>query len=204
MSKSLGNSLLLSDLLGKYSDEAIKFALLQTNYRNDINVTDDLFPEAEKHLYEFYSALASAEGAHLSAGAADKGAYAEKIDAEFDECMSDDFNTALALGNLFGYFKELKKLVSEKDPRAAAVAAQIRATYSLLGLFRKDAAAYVKWYESKISSDVPEAVKAVAEERLAARARKDWAASDALRAKLAEMGYAVKDSKEGYTLTKNV
>ena len=126
--------------------------------------------------------------------------------------MSDDFNTALALGNLFGYFKELKKLVSEKDPRAAAVAAQIRATYSLLGLFRKDAAAYVKWYESKISSDVPEAVKAVAEERLAARARnihrvaparKDWAASDALRAKLAEMGYAVKDSKEGYTLTKN-
>ena len=203
MSKSLGNSLLLSDLLGKYSDEAIKFALLQTNYRNDINVTDDLFPEAEKHLYEFYSALASAEGAHLSAGAADK-AYAEKIDAEFDECMSDDFNTALALGNLFGYFKELKKLVSEKDPRAAAVAAQIRATYSLLGLFRKDAAAYVKWYESKISSDVPEAVKAVAEERLAARARKDWAARDALRAKLAEMGYAVKDSKEGYTLTKNV
>ena len=89
-------------------------------------------------------------------------------------------------------------------PEAAAVAAQIRATYSLLGLFRKDAAAYVKWYESKISSDVPEAVKAVAEERLAARARKDWAASDALRAKLAEMGYAVKDSKEGYTLTKNV
>ena len=51
---------------------------------------------------------------------------------------------------------------------------------------------------------MPEAVKAVAEERLAARARKDWAASDALRAKLAEMGYAVKDSKEGYTLTKNV
>ncbi|MDE5667255.1 MAG: cysteine--tRNA ligase, partial [Clostridia bacterium] len=48
MSKSLGNSLLLEDLLKKYTNEAIKFALLSNNYRNDINVTDDLFPEAEK------------------------------------------------------------------------------------------------------------------------------------------------------------
>lgn len=111
--------------------------------------------------------------------------------------MSDDFNTALALGNLFGYFKELKKLVSEKDPRAAAVAAQIRATYSLLGLFRKDAAAYVKWYESKISSDVPEAVKAVAEERLAARARKDWAASDAAARKAGGNGLCGKGFERG-------
>ena len=175
MSKSLGNSLLLTDLLEKYSDEAIKFALLQTNYRNDINITDDLFPEAEKHLYEFYRELAEAEGAALFASEEDKS-YAKKIDKEFDDC---------------------------KDARAAAMAAQLRETYSLLGLFKKDAAAYVKWYESKNAAEIPAAVRAIAEERLAARAAKDWAKSDALRAKLAELGYAVKDSKEGYTLTKN-
>ena len=114
MSKSLGNSLLLNDLLDKYSDEAVKFALLETNYRNDINVTDTLFPEAEKHLYEFYKVLAVIEKVmwkmkgiewqispeELDAAAA----YAEKIDSEFNACMSDDFNTALALSNLFGYF----------------------------------------------------------------------------------------------------
>ena len=61
MSKSLGNSLLLDELLQKYSDEAVKFALLQTNYRNDINITNDLFPEAEKHLYDFYTVLATIE-----------------------------------------------------------------------------------------------------------------------------------------------
>ncbi|MCD8205703.1 MAG: cysteine--tRNA ligase, partial [Clostridia bacterium] len=44
MSKSLGNSLLLDDLLKKYTNEAIKFALLSENYRSDINITDDLFP----------------------------------------------------------------------------------------------------------------------------------------------------------------
>ena len=202
MSKSLGNSLLLTDLLEKYSDEAIKFALLQTNYRNDINITDDLFPEAEKHLYEFYRELAEAEGAALFASEEDKS-YAKKIDKEFDDCMDDDFNTALALGNLCGYFKELRTFLSGKDARAAAMAAQLRETYSLLGLFKKDAAAYVKWYESKNAAEIPAAVRAIAEERLAARAAKDWAKSDALRAKLAELGYAVKDSKEGYTLTKN-
>ncbi len=61
MSKSLGNSLLLSDLLKKYSNEAIKFALLQNNYRGDINITDSLFPEAEKHLTDFYSVIKAAE-----------------------------------------------------------------------------------------------------------------------------------------------
>ena len=57
--------------------------------------------------------------------------------------------------------RQLGRYLSGKDPKAAAMAAQLRETYSLLGLFKKDAAAYVKWYESKISSDVPEAVKAV-------------------------------------------
>ncbi len=61
MSKSLGNSLLLEDLLARYSDEAVKFALLSTNYKNDVNITDALFPEAEAHLIRFYTAIAEAE-----------------------------------------------------------------------------------------------------------------------------------------------
>ena len=197
MSKSLGNSLLLADLLEKYSEEAIKFALLQTNYRNDINITDDLFPEAEKHILAFYETLAAVDEAGLSANEGDR-VEAKRIDEEFDACMSDDFNTALALSNLFGYFKEIKKYLAEKDGKAAALAAQIRDTYALLGFFKKDAKAYVAAH----AQAVPAEVKAVAEERWAARVNRDWAKSDELRAKLAEMGYAVKDSKTGYELTK--
>ena len=216
MSKSLGNSLLLNDLLDKYSDEAVKFALLETNYRNDINVTDTLFPEAEKHLYEFYKVLAVIEKVmwkmkgiewqispeELDAAAA----YAEKIDGEFNACMSDDFNTALALSNLFGYFKEIKKYLAEGNSGAMFIALsaalQIRKTYGLLGLFKQKAEEYVAWYEEKNASDIPAEVQAIAEERRAARANRDWAKSDELRAKLAEQGYAVKDSKTGYELTK--
>ena len=201
MSKSLGNSSLLTDLLAKYSSDAIKFALLQTNYRNDINVTDDLFPDAEKHLYNFYSVLAEIEGAGLSV-TAENEEQAKKIDDEFNACMNDDFNTALALGNLFGYFKEMKKALLEKDGLALAMANQVKATYSLLGIFKKDAKAYVAWYEAANAESIPEEVKAVAEERWQARLDKNWAKSDELRAKLTELGYAVKDSKTGYELTK--
>ncbi len=200
MSKSLGNSLLLAELLEKYTDEAVKFALLQTNYRNDINITDDLFPEAEKHILEFYKALAAAD--ELKSNANEGGMYEMKyVDDEFNACMSDDFNTALALSNLFGYFKELKRLTSAKDLKGVALAEQIRETYSLLGFFKKNAKEFVAHFDK--GEEIPETVKGVAEERWAARLAKDWAKSDELRAKLAEMGYAVKDSKEGYTLTKN-
>ena len=216
MSKSLGNSLLLADLLEKYSDEAVKFALLQTNYRNDINITDDLFPEAEKHLYEFYSLIAVVDsvmfkfkGMELSIDGEDvqhAADYAQKIDDEFNACMSDDFNTALALSNLFGYFKDIKKWLVESNTSsmfmALSAVAQIKKTYSLLGLFLKPAKEYVEWYDAMNTVAIPADVQAIAEERWAARTARDWAKSDELRNKLAEMGYAVKDSKTGYELTK--
>ena len=196
MSKSLGNSLLLEDLLKQYSNEAVKFALLSTGYRGDINITDSLFPEAEAHLRRFYELIARAEEMFPD----EKGGE-ESIDKRFDEAMSDDFNTALALSDLFGYFKEVSRLLAERDPRARRIVNQIRATYSLLGLFKKDAKQYLAAYGEK-QEEVPEEVKAVAEERKAARANKDWAKSDELREKLKALGYAVKDSKEGYTLTR--
>ena len=216
MSKSLGNSLLLEELLDKYSDEAVKFALLQTNYRNDINVTDDLFPEAEKHLFDFYTVfvlidkiMGKFKGMELEIDRedAEKAAeYAQKVENEFNACMSDDFNTALALSNLFGYFKDMKKWLAEGTTggffKALGVAVQLRQTYGLLGLFKKNAGEYVAWYEEKNKEEIPADVKAIAEERWAARVNRDWAKSDELRNKLAELGYAVKDSKTGYELSK--
>ncbi len=217
MSKSLGNSLLLADLLENYSEEAIKFALLQTNYRNDINITDDLFPDAEKHLREFYATLSLVDkvmnklcGMELSITAQDAtnaAEISEKVDREFNECMDDDFNTALALSNLFGYFKEMKKLLAQGKSgdwfAALTYAVQIKKTYSLLGLFKRNANEYLAWYDEKNTSSIPEEVQAIAQERWQARLNKDWAKSDELRAKLLKLGYLVKDSKTGYELIKN-
>ena len=195
MSKSLGNSLLLSELLEKYSPDVIKFALLSNNYRGDINITDNLFPEAAAHILKFYALIGEAEKAFPNETGCE-----EEIDKKFDNSMSDDFNTALALSDLFGYFKEAGKLLSEKNPRARRITNQIRKTYSILGLFQKDPDEYLKKYAPQ--EEIPAEVKALAEERKTARAEKNWAKSDELRDKLKELGYAVKDTKEGYELTK--
>lgn len=195
MSKSLGNSLLLGDLMDKFSPDALKFALLSNNYRNDVNITDDLFPSAEAHVARFYSLISRAESMFP-----DETGKEEEIDKKFDSAMEDDFNAALALADLFGYFKEVGRLLDAGDSKARRMTNQIRETYSLLGLFKQSPAAYAEKYAKK--EDIPAQVVAVAEERKTARAEKNWAKSDELREKLKEMGYAVKDSKDGYTLTK--
>ena len=197
MSKSLGNSLLLEDLLKKYTNEAIKFALLQTNYRNDINITDSLFPEAERHLTEFYKVLKASED-KFGKGTGGN----EKIDAAFDKCMDDDFNTALALSDLFGIFKGISAKIAAGDKTAADDCAQVVKTYSILGLFKKNPADYLAEVAAKNAVEIPEEVKALAEERWNAKKSKNWARADELRAELDKLGYAVKDGKDGYEITK--
>ena len=198
MSKSLGNSLLLEDLLKKYTNEAVKFALLQTNYRNDINITDGIFDEAEKHLTEFYTVIDKVEQKFGKGGKGNKA-----IDERFNAVMSDDFNTALALSDLFGLFKEINKKLSANDKSAAEDVYQIRKTYSLLGLFKKDAKAYFEEVRAKNpDGNIPEDVKALAEKRWQAKLSKNWAEADALRAQIDGLGYLIKDTKDGYTINK--
>lgn len=200
MSKSLGNSLLLEDLLKKYTNEAVKFALLQNNYRNDINITDGLFPEAEKHLTEFYKVIKAVE---------DKFGKGEAgnpvIDEKFNEDMDEDFNTALALSELFGLFKKISAKLAANDKTAAEDVRQIRQTYSLLGLFKKNADDYLKEVAAKNpenGAELPAEVAALAQKRWTAKLSKSWAEADALRAEIDKLGYTVKDGKDGYTVSK--
>ncbi len=197
MSKSLGNSLFLKDLLDKYSAEVIKFALLQTNYRGDINVTDDLFPDAQKHLLDFYGVfkLATDKGIKIC------GENAE-IDKAFDSAMDDDFNTALAISNLFGLFKSAKAKLNAGDNSVGADLSQIKKTYALLGLFLEDVNEFISSIEDKTKEEIPAEVIALAEQRLEARKNKDWAKSDELRNQISALGYDVKDAKDAYSLIK--
>ena len=197
MSKSLGNSLLMSNLLKKHSNEVIKFALLSTNYRNDINITDDLFPDAEKHLYEFYKVFDNAQ----KAGIKIEGECKE-IDEKFDEALSDDFNTALALSELFAYFKKIKALVANKDQAAGNMLSQIKKTYSLLGIFTKNPSDFVAKYEATHKEEAPEEITNLANKMQEARQNKDYVAADALRSEILAKGYLVMISKDGVTVKK--
>lgn len=198
MSKSLGNSLLMSDLLKDYSNEGIKFALLQTNYRNDINITPTLFPDAEKHVYEFYKIILQAE----KSGVKIEGECKE-IDEEFDRCMEDDFNTALALSNLFAYFKRINKETATSPAEAGAEINQIKKTYSLLGLFKSDAGEFVRYYEGKNpEADVPEEILSLAQKMQSYRLEKDYINADKIRNEITAAGYAVQIGKDGVKVVK--
>jgi cysteinyl-tRNA synthetase len=196
MSKSLGNSLFLKDLLDRYSPETVKFALLQTNYRADINVTDNLFPDAEKHLVEFYTLidLAKKKGIEITGENKD-------IDSDFDKAMDNDFNTALALSNLFTYFKKIKGKINADDKSAGADINQIIKTYSLLGLFETDEKEFIEKFGEK-GEEIPAEIIDMAEKMQKARGEKDYATADELRQKITDAGYIIKISKDGYTVEK--
>ncbi len=195
MSKSLGNSLLLSDLLDEYKPDTIKYALLQTNYRGDINVTNELFPDADKHMYDFYKTLAEVKDSGLSSDKQRKW-----IDEGFNRAMDDDFNTAKALADLFGIFKGIRSKLKAGDSDAVADANQVVKTYSLLGLFRSEPKEFVAYYEQKQKAKegaVPQEVFELVNKRTLAKQNKDWASADALRAQINALGYNVKDTKDG-------
>lgn len=200
MSKSLGNSLLLADLLKTYHPETIKYALLQTNYRGDINVTDDLFPEADKHMYGFYKTLVEVQNSSLA-----PSGDAKWIDEGFNHAMDDDFNTAKALADLFGIFKGIKSKLKTGDGACVSEAEQVKKTYSLLGLFREDPSKFVAYYEQKQAaamSDVPSEVLELVEQRKQAKLEKNWAKADEIRGKITALGYSVKDTKDGASVEK--
>lgn len=196
MSKSLSNGITLGELLSSYHVETLKFAMLQTNYHNDINITPELLPEAQKHMEKFHRIIAEVEE-KFGEGKAD---LSSEIETNFNNAMDDDFNTARAIADLFGYFKKIQEKLSKGDKSAANDVATIKKVFGLLGLFVNPSKEFLT-FKGK-TEDIPQNVKEFAKQRWAAKQNKSWAEADALRAKIDELGYAVKDGKDGYEIIK--
>ena len=196
MSKSLGNSIILADLIKKQHAEVVKFALLQNSYRSDLNLTDAVFAQAEKHIYNFHKILKDVE---------DNFEITNEINTEFenlvDEAMRDDFNTPKAFSYLFEIFKNMQKKIAERDKSVVADYNGVKLAYKILGLFVNKSSDVISFIESK-EEDIPEDIKAMAQERWQAKQSRDWGKADELRAKLLELGYEIKDSKEEYQIIK--
>ena len=108
------------------------------------------------------------------------------------DSLEDDLNSPEALGHVFSAIKGVKP--AEMEPaEATKLWKAFRFIMEALGLQLPDPDADI---------EVPEDIKVIADERWAARLAKDWAKADELRGKLAELGWAMKDGKDGYKLTK--
>ena len=197
MSKSLGNSIILEDLKQQHHPEVVKFALLQNSYRSDLNLTNEVFAQAEQHIYNFHKALASVE---------DKFAITNKVNEEYekqvDEALRDDFNTPKALSYIFEIIKNIQKKVNANDSTVVADYNGIKQAYKVLGIFINPSKDVMKFIEAKQSADIPEEVKELAEKRWQAKRNRDWTTADMLRGELDDKGFVIKDSKDGYEIIK--
>jgi cysteinyl-tRNA synthetase len=190
MSKSLGNFFTVRDVLKTLRDpEVLRFFLLSSHYRGPINYSVAQLAQADETLLGFYRALKDTP----KAGAADAAEL-----ARFRDAMDDDFNTPDAFAVMQGVARNLNLGKAAADSqKAAAAAATLQAMGALLGILQQDPDSYLKRSAGVISvSD--EEVEALLASRQAARAAKNFAESDRIRAALTAAGILLED-KAGRT-----
>lgn len=186
MSKSLGNVVLLNDLLKEWDGEIIRFAMLSGHYRAPLDWTTDLLEQAKATLNRIYGALRRVWEAD--------GAVAE--DTGVRDALSDDLNTPIALAELSRLASEANGAADRKDASAMAQArADLLAAGDLLGLL---ASTPSEW-EQGGDSDENARIDALVAARVQARADKDWAEADRIRDELAAEGIEIMDSASGAT-----
>ena len=198
MSKSLGNSIILEDLRKNYHPEVVKFALLQNSYRSDINITDALFKQAEKHIQNFYQVLNQIEEKFdLNSNEIEK-----EYEKNVDEAMNDDFNSPKALSYLFEIFNKMQKKLDNNDASVVRDYNGVKLAYKVLGLFKNDTKNVLDFISQKQDNDLPEVVLQMAEKRWQAKQNRDFAQADNLRGELLKMGFVILDKKDGYEVKK--
>ncbi|MBP2637654.1 MAG: cysS [Firmicutes bacterium] len=207
MSKSLGNFFLVIDILEHFRPEIVRFFVLSTHYRSPLDFSDERLQEAGRSLERLKTAEANLQQLKkLPANAGGEDAQALVLAAvqamnEFKAAMDDDFNTALAIGVMFGLAKEINiyhsKVTGGKaglDAESLEQAGQIYGQMAdILGILHaNDAAA-----QDGNAELVDALMDIIIEIRQEARQKKDWATADQIRDKLAATGIVLEDSPQG-------
>ncbi len=188
MSKSLGNVLLVHDLIETIPGEVIRLALLGAHYRQPLDWSAETIQSARRMLDRLYGAVRGIEVSDDARAAAD---LPEGIVA----ALEDDINTPKALAEFFALARALNK--SNDPAEMESLAAQMYAAGDLMGLLTNDPET---WFAGDVDGDVPvDEIEALIARRNEARANKDWAAADGYRDQLKDMGITIEDGPDGTT-----
>ncbi|MDO9516139.1 MAG: cysteine--tRNA ligase [Syntrophales bacterium] len=222
MSKSLGNTLTIKEVLNAYHPEEVRFFILQRHYKSYIDFSDAAMAEARAGMERLYTTLKGIKDAlgggvdfsdtsekDLSGEDEDVWGKVGMLPGRFTEAMDDDFNTPMALGCIFDTVRILNGYIPKDSAPTREMLfvlseawGRIREVGKVLGLFLEDPDEYFgKDRERKVKKsglDVEE-VERLIDERNKAREAKDWGRADELRDLLTSKGIALKDTPTSTT-----
>ena len=186
MSKSIGNVLLLKELLESAPGEAVRYALLSTHYRSPLDWTDELLSSSKKSLDRLYRALDELDDVETVEG---KAVNAELV-AKFEQALCDDMNTPLAMSELHVLAKQ-SNIETDAERRVELKTALIECSEQL-GLLQVKPA---EWFGASV--DDAAMIDDLLLQRQQARLDKNYARADEIRDQLLAMNIEIIDKAEG-------
>jgi cysteinyl-tRNA synthetase len=186
MSKSLGNIVLVRELLEQVPGEAVRLALLNAHYRQPLDWNDSVLIEAKRKLDRLYGSLRDATGW--------RERWREmEPDTTFITALEDDMNTPRALAALFDLSREMNR--SDAGAERTELAARLRASAEMLGLLGSDPE---QWFTDDANAELSaEEIEQRLVLRTEARARRDFTEADRIRDELATLGVSIEDGASG-------
>lgn len=189
MSKSLGNFFTIRDILQEHDPEVVRYFLICSHYRSQIDYTPDSLADARSALMKFYQALDGVEPATDPAETAH--------DQHFMAAMDDDFNTVEATAVLHAVTAELNRAKKAGETEQASILAGVlKRLGAVLGVLERDPSSFLQADTGDLTA---ERIEALIEERSQAKKNKDFGEADRIRDELLEQGIVLEDSREGTT-----
>jgi len=189
MSKSLGNTQTVQELLKQWQGETLRYLLLSAHYRQPSDWSETEVQRCQKTLDRIYTILRSVKEKGLDLQ------IATEIPADFLAALNDDINTPKALAELNALARRIGKLDTPSEKQAAA--ANLLAAGALLGLLQADPDEWLNAGSDASSAIDKSAIQSMVEARDTARNNRDFAEADRLRDALEDMGITLEDSPDG-------
>lgn len=201
MSKSLGNFFLLREILDRFDPVTVRFYLIETHYRSPLDFDYDKIEESGRALERIkntylqlknYQETSSSEGDEKNTAK-----IIQEVKEDFTKAMDDDFNTALAIAEIFDFTKEINKLLKKNEMKKKEAQNLLEIYSDLLNVLGLDMEKATSSGQDGHSDLAEKAIQILIDLRQEAKKNKDFQTADKIRDSLSEIGVQLEDTRAG-------